>query len=258
MAMNKVMKTRSVALVVVTAASLTLAGWAMAQRGATKSDDKSQPQDRGWAGQADQRILDQIAADGIMQINKGQIELANFALKHSQNANVRNFAQTSIENCNKLNNELEKFVADKYAKEDANRDSSTVAENRSSKGSEQTESSLNQGNEAANRGWASNWNAQNMDVIRHDISNQVVASVERELAQYQGTDFDRAFLGQQFWGHVTFAAVAKASSKQVSNDLRTLLTDAAAQSDRQLENCRRLIRDLPTPVARTSQITPRR
>jgi predicted outer membrane protein len=256
--MTKYIRIRSMSIAIMTIACISIAGWAMAQRGDTKSDDKSQPQGRGWAGQTDQGLLDQIAADGIMQMNKSQIELANFALKHTQNENVRRFAQNSIENCTKLNSELEKFVADKSTKDDANRDRSTATEDRLAQRNEQSDSVLKHDNEATSRGWASNWNAQNLNVIRHDISNQAVASIERELAQYQGTDFDRAFVGQQFWGHVTFAAVAKASGKQVSGDLRKLLTEAATDAEKQLESCRTLIRDLPTPVARTPETTPRR
>jgi predicted outer membrane protein len=256
--MTKSIRIRSMSIAVMAVASISIAGWAMAQRGDAKSDDKSQPQGRGWAGQTDQGLLDQIAADGIMQMNKGQIELANFALKHTQNENVRRFAQTSIENCTRLNNELEKFVADKNAKDDVNRDRSTATEDRSAQRNEQSDPSVKHDNEATSRGWASNWNSQNLNVIRHDISNQVVASVERELAQYQGMDFDRAFLGQQFWGHVTIAAMAKASGKQVSGDLRKLLTEAATDAEKQLESCRTLIRDLPSPVARTPDTTPRR
>jgi predicted outer membrane protein len=237
--MNEVIRIRSVAIALATVASISLAGLAMAQRADTKSDDKGQPQNRGWTGQMDQGLVDQIAADGIMQMNKGQIELATFALKHSQNENVRKFAQTSIENCTNLNNELEMFIKEKDGKENAVRDQSTATDDHSVKGNEQKESSAKHDNEAASRGWASNWNSQNLNVIRHDISNQVVANIERELAQYQGADFDRAFLGQQFWAHVTFVAAAKASGKQVSSDLRKVILEAATDAEKQVENCRR-------------------
>lgn len=254
--MNKIIRIRLVATAILAAAFILVAGWAMAQRTGTKSDENSQPESRGWTGQMDQGLVDQIAADGIMQMNKGQMELANFALKHTQNEGLRKFAQTSIENCTNLNNQLEKFVLNKSGKENVNR--STPSDDRLAKGNEQTDSSVKHENETAGRAWASNWNSQNLDVIRHDISNQVVASVERELAQLQGADFDRAFLGQQFWGDVTFVAVAKASGKQVSNDLRKVLSEAATDAEKQVEDCRTLIRGLPSPVARTPVATPRR
>jgi predicted outer membrane protein len=227
--MKNVFRFRSVSISLIVAGTFAVGGWAMAQRGDTKSDDKSQPQGRGWAGQTDQGLLDQIAVDGLMQMNKSQIELANFALKHTQNQNVRKFAQASIENCTNLNNALEKFVDSKRGEQD------------SSRGRE-----------------ASNWKAQNLDVIRRDISNQVVAGIERELAQYEGGDFDRAFLGQQCWGHVTFVAVAKASGKHVSNDLRKLVAEAATEAEKQLDDCRKMIRDLSSPLARAQETTPRR
>jgi predicted outer membrane protein len=255
--MTKFSKGKSAAIVVMTIAAISIACRAMAQRGETKSDEKAQPRDRGWAGQTDQRLLDQLAADGVMQMNKSQIELANFALKHTQNENVRKFAQVSIENCTKLNNELEKFVAETSGKDDTDPDRSTTTADAAKRGDE-SGLSLKTDSEATGRGWASSWNSQNLNVIRHDVSNQVVASIERELAQYQGLDFDRAFLGQQYWGHVTFIAAAKASGKQVSNDLRRLLTEAATDADKQLDGCRKLIRNLPSSVARAPETTPRR
>ena len=77
--MNKVSKARFAAITLMTIAAISITCWAMAQRGDTKSDEKARLQGRGWAGQTDQRLLDQLAADGVMQMNKSQIELANFA-----------------------------------------------------------------------------------------------------------------------------------------------------------------------------------
>ena len=154
---------------------------------------------------------------------------------------------------------MEKFIAETSEKDDANRDpSTTTAEDRAAKRGDESGSSVKLDNEAASRGWASSWNSQNLNVIRHDVSNQVVANIERELAQYQGMDFDRAFLGQQFWGHVSFIAATKASGKQVSSDLRRLLTQAVTDADKQLDDCRKLIRSLPSSVARAPEKTPRR
>ncbi len=254
--MKTTVKSRSLTIAIIAAASVSLGGWAVAQRNDANSQAEPQSQSRGWTGQMDQGLVDQIAADGIVQMNKGQIELANFALKHTQDESVRKFAQASIENCTNLNNELDKFV--KSNKEDATRDRSTATEDRSAKGNEPNGSSPKNETTAPGKAWASNWNSQNLNVIRHDISNQVVANIERELAQYQGLDFDRAFLGQQFWGHVTFVAVAKASGKQVSSDLRNVIVKATTGAEKQLDECRKLIRELQSNVARNPETTPRR
>lgn len=260
--MSKITKTRYLTIATVMV-SMTFAGWALAQRTDPSAPDQSRPAER-WAGQLSQPLLDQIAADSMVQMNKGQIELANFALKHTQNENVRRFAQTSIENCTRLNSQLQRFVGEANPvqpgnplDEAANPRSETAPTPPTEKVAK--ESPAKHDTETAGGPGASNWKAFTFDVIRHDISNQVVASIERELAQYQGNDFDRAFVGQQFWGHVMFVASAKAGEKHVSKELRQVVDQGTKSAENQLDECRKLIRDLSSNVAaRNPETTPRR
>ena len=256
--MNTATKTR---YLTIAAAMLSMAigGWAMAQRSDTKSADQSEPTSKGWGAHMDQALMDQLAADGMMQMNKGQIELANFALKHTQNEGVRKFAETSIQNCTNLNNQLQKFAGENTAEHQGDQDRRATGDN-SANGDEkkQRDSSTQHESQTAGQPNASNWKALNLDVVRHDVSNQVIASIERELAQYQGADFDRAFTGQQFWGHVTFVAAAKAGEKHVSTDLRKIVEEGTTNAEKQLEECRKLIREVSSNVARNPESSPRR
>lgn len=198
--MNTATKTR---YLTIAAAMLSMAigGWAMAQRSDTKSADQSEPTSKGWGAHMDQALMDQLAADGMMQMNKGQIELANFALKHTQNEGVRKFAETSIQNCTNLNNQLQKFAGENTAEHQGDQDRRATGDN-SANGDEkkQRDSSTQHESQTAGQPNASNWKALNLDVVRHDVSNQVIASIERELAQYQGADFDRASLANSSGG----------------------------------------------------------
>src|SRR5689334_9889259 len=94
-------------------AALSVASWSFGQQNepAPRQDRQGQPQNwSGLPGPAAQAILDQMAAEGVLQMSKGEIELANFALKHTQNEEVRKFAQSIIDDQTQLNNELQRFA----------------------------------------------------------------------------------------------------------------------------------------------------
>jgi predicted outer membrane protein len=238
--------------------SISIAGWALAQR--TNPNDQRQPQpgeNAAQPGQLGQALLDRMAAESMVQMAKGQIELANFALKHTQNDEVRKFAQSIVQDATNLDSQLQKFVGQESSGQQPPNPAGTP--NAAAPAGQTTTESPAKGapNTTAAAG-ESSWKAMSIDTIRKDISDQVVAAIEKELAQYQGSDFDRAFAGQQFWGHVVFVASAKAGEKHVSGELRQIVNEGAKTAERHLEDCRKLIRDLSSNVARTNESTPRR
>jgi predicted outer membrane protein len=247
--------------------SISIAGWALAQR--TNPNDQRQPQpgeNAAQSGQLGQALLDRMAAESMMQMAKGQIELANFALKHTQNDDVRKFAQSIIQDATNMDNQFQKFVGQETSGQQPpnpvgtqNQTPPAGTQNATAPGRQTTTAPPAQGAPGATAAAGeSNWKSMSIDTIRKDISDQVVAAIEKELAQYQGSDFDRAFAGQQFWGHVVFVASAKAGAKHVSGELRQIVDEGARTAERHLEDCRKLIRDLSANVARSSETTPRR
>jgi len=245
-------------------AVLGLASWAQAQRNDPNTRQDPQGQSNPPAaqpGQIGQPFLDLMAAEGILQMNKGEIELANFALKHTQNEEVRKFAQTIVNDQTNLNNQLQRFVSEQGAGQGGNSPGATSATQPATPGTPAVQPGRESAGPTAQAGRApgdSSWKAMSIDTIRRDVANQVVASIERELAQYQGSDFDRAYVGQQFWGHVVFVASAKAGAKHLSNDLRQVVEQGAQTGEKHLDECRKLIRDLTANVARSTEATPRR
>jgi predicted outer membrane protein len=245
-------------------AVLGLASGALAQRNDANTRQDPQGQSNPTAaqpGQIGQPILDQMAAEGILQMNKGEIELANFALKHTQNEEVRKFAQSIVTDQTNLNNQLQRFVSEQGAGQRGNLPGGTSATQPATPGTPAAQPVRDSAGPTAQAGAApgdSSWKAMSIDTIRRDVANQVAASIERELAQYQGSDFDRAYVGQQFWGHVVFVASAKAGAKHLSNDLRQVVEQGAQMGEKHLDECRKLIRDLTANVARSNDATPRR
>jgi predicted outer membrane protein len=255
-------------------AVLSLASWGFAQQNEpnARPGQPGQPQapPAQPGQQIGQAILDQMAAEGILQMNKGEIELANFALKHTQNEEVRKFAQTIIDDQTNLNNQLQRFVGEKGAGQGTNPPAgnsatqpgqpTTQPAQPTTPGTPVTQPGREAAGPTAQAGGApgESWKAMSIDTIRRDVANQVIAAIQRELAQYQGSDFDRAYVGQQFWGHVEFVAAAKAGSKHLSNDLRQVVEQGAQTGEKRLEECRKLIRNLASNVARSTEATPRR
>jgi predicted outer membrane protein len=240
-----------------------LTSWSFGQQKETAPRQDRQNQPQNWSGQpgpAAQAILDQMAAEGILQMNKGEIELANFALKHTQNEEVRKFAQSIITDQTNLNSQLQRFVSEQAPGQPNNPPGATSATQPTIPATPAAQPDRGTSGSTAQAAAAgdSSWKAMSIDTIRRDVANQVVASIERELAQYQGSDFDRAYVGQQFWGHVVFVASAKAGAKHLSNELRQVVEQGAQTGEKRLDECRKLIRDLTMNVARSTETTPRR
>jgi len=226
---------------------------------AARSDDRASAADRaGQPGQHGQHI-DQMVANQAFEMSKGEIELANFALKRTQNEQVRKFAQMMIEDHTNFNNQLAKFASPELTRNAGNEanpaggrtEVATAPQPTAAPGTSATE--RNPADRAAEVA-GGNPHVQ----ICEDIGRQIGSAVQRELGQYQGSDFDRAYAGQQFWGHVTFIGVARGAEKHVSQDLQQVLDQGATTAEKHLEHCRTLIRDLSANVARGNENTPRR
>jgi predicted outer membrane protein len=255
-----------------------LSGRALAQRNDpnARNDQQNnasrQTADRtGAEGQKEGKI-DQMIADQLLAMSTGEAQLANFALQRTQNEAVRQFAQMMIQDHNKLNTELEKFASPDLVKSlgEAGRQAGQPGQpgqlpqpgataTTQPGATPTTQPAATQPGERNTADVAGGSSGGNEHVqICEDISKQIGAGVVKELGQYQGSDFDRAYAGQQFWGHVTFIGVAKGAENHVSADLKQVLNQGATTAEQHLEHCRRLIRDLSANVARGNETTPRR
>jgi len=271
-----------------------------ARADAQRTDPAARPDDRaadprattttagGPAGQTAQ--TDKMVANQLLEMSKGEVELANFALKRTQNEEVRRFAQQMIEEHNNFNNQLAKFASPELSKDLGNQQSTGTEPGRTgqpgatqpgqagrpdaatppgrtapaagapARPGETTAAGASQpgGPGAANRS-ADIAGGDPSVQICEDIGKQIGSSVQKELTQYQGSDFDRAYVGQQFWSHVIFVGAAKGAEKHVSQDLQQVLNQGSTTGEKHLEHCRKLIRDLSANVARgTNETTPRR
>ncbi len=254
--------------------------------GAAATPDRGAP--GGQAG-----MTDKIVADQLLEMSKGEVELANFAMRRTQNEEVRRFAQQMIQDHTNFNNQLAKFASPELARDIGNqpgtpgtepgtpgnpprtttappgtRESTAPGQTGPAAGAPGRASEPARPGEpggatpAPGRPEAATTAGGDPSVqICEDIGKQIGQSIQKELSQYQGSDFDRAYVGQQFWGHVVFVASAKGAEKHVSQDLQQVLNQGSQTAEKHLEHCRTLIRELSANVARgtnPNETTPRR
>lgn len=224
-----------------------------------QNDPNARPDNRAASGPADARgqesHIDRMVANQLLEMSKGEVELANFALQHTQNDQVKQFAQQMIEDHTKLNNELAKFASPELSENAKGGNTppplGTAAAAPGQNLNPNERNPANRGNETAAGG-------EKAVQLCEDIGQQIGAGVTKELSQYQGSDFDRAYTGQQFWGHVMFIGVAKGAEKHVSPELQQVISQGASTAEKHLDHDRKLIRDLSASVARGNETTPRR
>jgi len=248
--------------------AIGIASGAFAQRNDQNPNQNAPPaRDQGQdaaakVGQLGEGMLNQMAAEGMMQMSQSEIQLANFALQHTQNEEVRRFAQTLIKDHVDLNKQLERFASEevraRWGSEARAPAGGAAAPGSNAQAPQPGAETAAQPGAQPGRGNEAGPMPGSMFQVRQDISDQVVASIERELGKYQGADFDRAFLGQQFWGNVVSIAAATAGEKHVSGELKQVVDQGAKTAEKHLEDCRKLIRDLSANVARGTESTPRR
>jgi predicted outer membrane protein len=250
-----------------------------------QNDPNARPDNRAAGAPADPRAggdrgqeshIDRMVANQMLEMSKGEVELANFALQHTQNDQVKQFAQQMIEDHTNLNNQLAKFASPELSQNQpgAGNAPGRTGPGGAAPGSNPTAAAPQPGASAAaaqpgqppnplernpaDRGSETAAGGEKAVQLCEDIGKQIGSGVTKELSQFQGSDFDRAYTGQQFWGHVTFIGVAKGAERHVSPDLQQVLNQGASTAEKHLEHCRKLIRDLSASVARGNETTPRR
>jgi predicted outer membrane protein len=220
--------------------------------------------------------IDQMVANQLLEMSKGEVELATFALQHTQNDQVKQFAQQMIEDHTNFNNQLTRFASPELSQPQKGGGNLPQPGNTPGGAASRTDqpgnppqpgaTSAQPGQPPIERNPANPGERGNETVARgdkavqlcEDIGQQIGSGITKELNQYQGSDFDRAYTGQQFWGHVTFIGIAKGAEKYVSPDLQQVISQGASTAEKHLEHCRKLIRDLSASVARGNETTPRR
>jgi predicted outer membrane protein len=84
--------------------------------------------------------------------------------------------------------------------------------------------------------------------MKREIHRECLALTERELDKWQGADFDQAYLGQQVGAHIGALATLKTFEKHASNEMRPLIEEARATTEKHLNHANELMQKLGHPA----------
>ena len=201
---------------------------AIAQQRATIQEDRPARQEQAHQEQSPQQVSQLAAyfADKILLANHCEKEISKIAQERSQNAEVRQFAQTLIDDHMQLDQQLSQIAPQAVAR---------FAEH----------------NQARAAGEPFQVRTSAVERAEHEVLTQLCAINHRAAAnnlklskqmleQYQGQDFDMAFLGMQIGGHAWLLSELQALEGVGSNEFQQLVASTTKQVEEHLKQAQAL------------------
>jgi predicted outer membrane protein len=196
------------------------------------------------AGQLDQQI-----ATCLILGNQQEIALAQFAQERAENPQVKQFAQTMIEQHQQALSKLQQAAPQvaalnlKLHAKQGNR-AQTEAESTESgvqpTASTQPASAEARSATASAQGGAEHQMAQFAREVKQECLNLVTA----ELGQQQGAEFDKAYLGQQIGAHLGMLAELRVSQRHASQQLKPVLQEGEQMTEQHLAQAKSIMEQL--------------
>jgi predicted outer membrane protein len=197
--------------------------------------------------------LDQFIATCLLIGNQEEVALAKEAVDRAQNENVKQFAQTLVNDHQQLIQKLQP-----HAKQGMGLDQSNeLTLSRSSQGqSNQGQANQIAGNQSPS---AQQYTANRQDLDRDpmnagaldkvlkmnkDAAQECLSMTKSMIQEKQGAEFDKAFAGMQVGAHVGMLAKLKASQQQASPELASIIQESEQTVQRHLEQAKQLCQEL--------------
>jgi predicted outer membrane protein len=182
----------------------------------------------------------------LRRANEAEIELAQLAQQKSENNEIKQFAQTLIQDHQACNEKLHQL------------DKSASASQERTPGAGRTNTGINpaqpRGQENASTG-SDRTSGQGMAQGGGRVPQMLVQIAEEAcqnslqmtkdmLSQYDGQDFQMAFLGQQCVAHTMMLAELKAIESNGPEELKSLVQEAHGKVEQHLEKAKELAKKL--------------
>lgn len=171
--------------------------------------------------------VDRELASWLTVDNRGEIALAELAREQASNSDVREFAETMIDEHSKMVEQLQPFAG-------VSRGGA-----RGRRGSPQGEFSQAEGN-VRGRGQGQ----LNLIRLKQQLGQQCLSSAKEELSQKDGDEFDKCYIGMQIAKHMEMLDTLKVFSHYASQDLDQLIEEAEGTTEEHLEHAKQLIKQL--------------
>lgn len=201
---------------------------AQQQRAPARQDQQIRQNQQARQEQAPQQT-DQLAvyfADKILLANHCEKELSKIAKERSQNPEIKQFAQTLIEDHMQLDQQLAQIAPQAVAR---------FAEHNQARAPDEPFQVRTSAVERAEHDLLTQ-----LCAINHRAAKKNLALSKQMLEQYQGQDFDMAFLGMQIGGHAWLLSELKALDGVGSSEFQQLVRSTSEQVEEHLEQAQAL------------------
>jgi predicted outer membrane protein len=196
-----------------------------------RSQDTASQQTAGRAN------LDRQIAACMFLSNQEEIALAQFAQQHAQHEQVKQLAKTLIEQHQKALTAIQ----------DA---SPEVAELKLATNATETPDA----GQASNESGAASDPAVAMLL---QIKNECLKLTQKELSQYQGAEFDKAFVGQQLGAHLGMLAQLRGSKSFASPELQKVIDEGEKMTTMHMDAAKKLMDQIKDEGAKTASAATR-
>ena len=90
------------------------------------------------------------------------------------------------------------------------------------------------------------------------VKSECLSLTEKELGQYQGAEFDHAFIGQQIGAHVGMLAVLRGSNSFASPELQKVIAEGEKMTTAHMAEAKKIMEQLkaaPKTASATQRAT---
>lgn len=201
----------------------------------------TQPGSVAAANQTAGGLNNEIAACLVLG-NQEEVALAQFADQRSQNPEVKRFAQQMIEHHQKALAKIEQAAPEtaswklQLRSGAAERGAASASATGVQPASAEVEVATNN---------AANASQQRQFVqLAQQIKQECLNLTEQELAQKQGTEFDKAYVGQQIGAHIGMLAQLRGSKNFASGQLQQVIEEGEQMTQQHLAEAKQIMSQL--------------
>ena len=214
----------------------------------SRRDISRRPRTSDANSDANDELINYLAGK-IMLANQVECQLAKTAAEKSKNPDVQRFAQQLQTDYQQFNEKLQQQMPQLAAMVDLGTSSANVPRVPADASATQQP----EGQQAGSQGKPLDGPARRLMRITQQAAQNEIEMINDLMSQYQGQDFDMAFLGQQISGSTWMVAELKAIQKVGPDALQSLAQAAQQLTERDLDQARQLAKRLEDDRARPSQ-----
>lgn len=181
----------------------------------------------------------------LQKANEGEIELAKMAQQQTDNAELKQLAQTIVQDHQALNNELQQHLNEKSSSR--TQSSRTDRTNRSDLNRDRADRDVAATRPKLRGGDNSDTQATvppQLCEIGEQAHDNALQMTKEMLGNYQGQDFNMAFLGQQLVAHTMMLAELKAIQSTGPEELHEIAGKAISKVEGHLDRAKQLAKKL--------------